>query len=52
MNVGRKGGPGLNLNGVGNACGGLNDGRVCSKGHDIMDHPDVATEGLNAATSR
>jgi hypothetical protein len=93
MNVGSKGGPCLNLNGVGNArrglndgrvlrarglndgrvrggdlndgrvCGGdlndgrvrggdLNDGRVCSpNGHDIMDIPDVATEGPDAATN-
>jgi len=28
MNVGRKGGPGLNLNGIENARRGLNDGRV------------------------
>ena len=32
--------------------GDLNNGRVCSNGHNIMDQPDVATKGLNAATSR
>jgi hypothetical protein len=61
LNVGRKGSPGLNLNGVGRAHGGLNngrvrggdlnDGRVCSNGHNIMDSPDVATEGLDAPTN-
>jgi len=81
MNVGRKGGHGLNLNGVGNACGGLNngrvcggnlndgrvhggdlndgrvrggnlnDGRVCSNGYNIMGSLDVATQGLDTATS-
>jgi hypothetical protein len=73
MNIGKKGGPGLNLNGVGNARHGLNNGRVlrarslndgrvrggplndgsrvCSNGHDIMDRPDVAFEGPDAATN-
>ena len=52
MNVGRKGDPGLNLDGVGNARGGPNDGRV--RGGDLNDgrvHGSDLNEGGSAAAT-